>query len=84
MKQVTAMTRRERRAERQQRFVTDREAGQVARLAGLDYKVTSESGALRAPTHSLSWHLARRPNGAAPPSGRGWDRSGPAYAITTE
>ena len=75
---MTVMTPRERRAERQRRFVTDKEARLAARLARLDYKVTNENGAMRVHTHSLTWHLVSRPNGTAPPPGRGWDRSGPA------
>ena len=81
MKQVTTMTRRERRAERRRRFVTDKEAHLAARLARLDYKVSNESDALRSLTHSLTWHLAKRPNGPRAASGRGWDRSGPTYVV---
>ena len=79
---MTEMTRRERRAERQRSFVADKEARLAAQLARLDYKVTNESGALRTITHSLTWHLGERPNGAAPPPGRKMDRSGPTYIIT--
>ena len=64
------ITRRERRALRQQRFVTAREASLAARLAHLYYKVPGEAGALRVPTHSLIWHQGDRPNGQAPPTGR--------------
>ena len=84
---MTKMTRRERRADRQREFVADKEArlaARLARLARLDYKVSGESGALRVHTHSLTWHLAKRPNGAAPPPGRGWDRTGPTNTITTQ
>ena len=83
MKQATAMTRRERRAERQQRFVADKEARLAARLARLDYKVANESSALRVYTHFLTWHLAKRPDWATPRGGRGWDRSGPTNIITS-
>ena len=78
---MTAMTRRERRAERQRSFVADKEARLAARLARLDYKVTNESGALRTLTHSLTWHLGNRPNGPRPPDGRGWDKSGLAFVV---
>lgn len=81
MKQVPATTRQERRARRQQGLVAIWEAREVARLAGLDYKVSSESGALRMLTHSLTWHVGSRKNSHAPPSGRGWDRSGSAYLV---
>lgn len=75
------MTRWERRAVRQRRFVANKEAHLAARLARLDYKVTNESGALRAPTHSLTWHLGTRLNGSSPPPGQGWGRSGAAHVV---
>ena len=75
------ITRRERRALRQQKFVADKEARLAARLAHLDYKVANESGALRVSTHSLTWHLAKRANWAKPRGGPGWDRSGPTYVV---
>ena len=78
------MTRRERRAIRQLRYVKSSEARLAARLAHLDYKVSGETGALKVHTHSLSWHLAKRPNWATPQGGRGWDRSGPTIIITTK
>ena len=81
MERVTFMTRRERRAIRQRRFVTAREARLAARLAGLDYKITGESSALRPPTKGRTWHLGNRKNGHAPPPGRAWDRSGPTYVV---
>ena len=55
-------TRRERRARRGRRFVTDREARWAARLARLDYKTTGESGALTLPARSK---LQNRSNGRA-------------------
>ena len=78
------VTRWERRALRRQRFAEDREARQVARLAGLDYRVSGESGALVVHTHSLSWHRSKSPNITVPPSGRSWGRSGSVYMIETQ
>ena len=46
-------------------------------MAGLDYRVSGESGALVVHTHSLSWHRAKSPNITIPPPDRGWDRSAP-------
>ena len=75
---MTMTTRRERRAERQRRYVTSRDAREAARMAGLDYKVTNESGALRVYPHSLTWHLEI---GLTPKSGQGRGRSGPARVV---
>ena len=75
------MTRQERRAIRQRRFVTAREARLAARLARLDYKVSGETGAMRVPTRARTWYLGNRFNAHPPPPGRGWDRSGPAYVV---
>ena len=75
------MTRHERRARRQQRFVTDREARLAARLARLDYKVSGETGTMRVPTKARTWHQGGRLNAHAPPPGQGWDRSGPTYVV---
>ena len=50
-------------------------------LRPLDYRVSGEIGALRVPSKSLTWHLAKPPNGATPPLGRGSDRSGAAYVV---
>ena len=50
MERATFSTRRERRARRQQNFVTARDAHLAARLARLDYKVSGETGAMRVPT----------------------------------
>ena len=83
MENTPAITRKERRARRQRGFVTRKEARLAARLARLDYKVTNESGTLTMLSHSLTWHLANRPNWAAPPPGRAWDRTGPTNIITT-
>jgi hypothetical protein len=79
--EVTARTRREKRALRLQKLVSNRQARQAARLAHLDYRVSGDGGALKAHTHSLAWHRAKNQNGPAPPPGRGWDRSGPTYVV---
>ena len=47
-------------------------------MAGLDYKVTNESGALRVYTHPLTWHLEASP---AATSGQERGRSGPAWVV---
>ena len=75
------MMRRERRAIRQRRLVTTREARLAAWLTRLDYKVSGETGAMRVPTKGRTWHLGGRLNGHAPPPGRGWDRSGQTYVV---
>ena len=73
------MTRHERRAIRQLRFVTAKEARLAARLARLDYKVSGETGAMKVPSKATTWYQGNRLNGHAPPPGRGWDRSGSTY-----
>lgn len=78
------MTRQERRAQRQRRFVTDKEARLAARLARLDYRTTGESGALKVPSKGRTWHMGGRLNGHRPPPGQPWDRSGPTYVVETE
>ena len=78
---MTSLTRHERRARRQTRFVTAREAQLAARLARLDYKTSGESGALKPPTKGKTWHKGGRLNGHRPPPGQDWDRSGPAYVV---
>ncbi len=78
---VTTMTRRQKRALRLGRLVTAREARWAARMARLDYKVSSESGAMKVPSRVRTWHLNGRANGHEPPPGVAWDRTGPAYVI---
>ena len=73
--EVTPITRHQRRARRLQKLAAAREAHRAALKAGLDYRVSGESGALVVHTHSLSWHRAKCPNITLPPLGRGWDRS---------
>ncbi len=75
------ITRYQRRAQRLQRFAAAREARLVARMAGLDYRSSGESGALVVHTHSLSWHRAKSPNITAPPPGKEWGRSGPIKIV---
>ena len=77
------MSRQGRRAERQRRFVTEREASLAARLARLDYKVT-ENGALKPRTKGRMWHRGNRRNGHRPPIGRTWDRLGPTYVVAID
>lgn len=79
--EVKPMTRYQRRAQRLRRLTAAREVRPVARMAGLDYRVSGESGGLVAHTHSLSWHRAKSPNITAPPPGQVWDRSGPARVV---
>lgn len=74
------LTRHQRRALRI-RLVTTREAHRAALEAGLDYRVSGESGALVVHTHTLTWHRAKSPNITVPPPGRGWDRSGRARMV---
>ena len=78
---MTSMTRQERRARRQQRFVTAKEARLAAQLARLDYKVSGESGAMKVPTKGRTWCQGNRINGQVPPPGREWERSGPTYVV---
>ncbi len=84
MAKTIEMTRRERRAQRQQRFVTAKEARLAARLAHLDYKVSGESGAMKVPIKGRTWCQGNRKNGQVPPPGRKWDRSGPTYVVETD
>ena len=84
MMETATLTRRERRAVRQLRFVTTREASLAARLAHLDYKVSGETGAMRVPTKGRTWHKGNRRNGHAPPPGQGWDRSGAIYVVEAD
>jgi hypothetical protein len=77
---VKPTSRRQRRAWRLQKLAAAREARIIARMAGLDYRVSGESGALVVHTHSLSWHRSKSPNITVPPPGRGWDGSGPVRA----
>ena len=81
MAKTIEMTRRERRAQRQQRFVTEKEARLAARLARLDYRLSGETGVLRLPAKGQTWCQGNRKNGQAPSPGRGWDRSGPTYVV---
>ncbi len=78
-KEMAVMTRRERRARRQRRFVTVREAQLAARLARMGYKVSNESGALRVPSKMRTWYQGNRKSAHQPPPGQAWERSGPAY-----
>ncbi len=75
------LTRQERRASRLKRLVTSRDAHRAALEAGLDYRVSGESGAIVIHTHTLTWHRAKSPNITVPPPGRGWDRSGRARKV---
>ena len=78
------MTRRDKRAARERKFILAKEAVSAAQAAGLDYKGTNESGALRIYSHSLNWHLANRPNITATTSERKLDRSRPLIRITPQ
>ena len=79
--ETMVMTRRERRTERQLRFVTTREARLAARLARLDYKVSGETGALKVPTKARTWYQGNRRSAHRPPPGEGWSRSGLTYVV---
>ncbi len=75
------ITRRQRRARRAQGHLSAKDGRIAAKLARLDYKTASESGALTPPSKTRVWHLKGRLNGHAPPAGRGWDRAGPARVV---
>ena len=79
--ETTLLTRRKRRAWRLRTLEVAREARVVTRMAGLDYKVSGENGALRVTSHAVTRHLVKRPNSSTPPPGRGWDRSGPVKVV---
>ena len=81
---VESITRHQRRALRRQRLAAAKEAGRAALQAGLDYRVSGESGALTVHTHSLSWHRAKSPNITIPPPGRGWDGSGTVRMVVRQ
>lgn len=84
METSTFKTRQERRARRQRRFVTAREARLAARLARLDYKTSGETGALTPPTKERVWYPGNRKNAHQGPPGRRWDRSGRALVVAGE
>ncbi len=84
MAEVRSITRHQRRAWRRQRLAAAREARRAALQAGLDFRVSGESGALIVHTHSLSWHRAKNPNITTPPPGRGWDGSGPVRMVVVD
>ena len=75
------LSRQQRRATRLQGLVSDRDAYRAAMRAGLDYRVSGETGALVVHSHSLSYHRAKSPNITIPPAGRGWDKSGRARVV---
>ena len=75
------VSRKQRRAMRLQRQVSNRDAYWAAIRAGLDFRVSGESGALVVHSHSLSYHRAKSPNITIPPAGRGWDKSGRARVV---
>ncbi len=79
--EVKPPTRHQRRAWRLRELAAAKEARKIARMAGLDYRVSGESGALVVHTNSLSWHRAKSPNITVPPPGRGWDGSGPVRVV---
>ena len=74
-------SRQQRRAMRLQGLVSNREAYRAAMRAGLDFRVSGETGALVVHSHSLSYHRAKTPNITIPPVGRGWDKSGRARVV---
>ncbi len=62
-------------------FVTDREARQAARLAGLDYRLSGRSGTLRLPAGVRVRLASDRPTDAGHQTDRKPDRSGPVYVV---
>ena len=74
-------TRQQRRALRLQRLVGAKEAHRAAIRAGLDYRVSGETGALVVHSHSLSYHRAKMPNITIPTADRGLGKSGPARVV---
>ncbi len=75
------VSRQQRRAKRLQGVVSNRDAYRAAMRAGLDFRVSGETGALVVHSHSISYHRAKSPNITIPPAGRGWDRSGRARVV---
>ncbi|MCH7970101.1 MAG: hypothetical protein IH960_03550 [Chloroflexi bacterium] len=61
--------------------VTDREARQAARLAGLDYRLSGRSGTLRLPAGVRVRLASDRPTDAGHQTDRKPDRSGPVYVV---
>ena len=78
---IISMPRRPGRPGAQQHFVTDREARQAARLAGLDYRLSGRSGALRLPAGVRVRLKGDRPAEARRQADHKPDRSGPAYVV---
>ncbi len=75
------VSRQQRRAKRLQGLVSNRDAYRAAMRAGLDFRVSGETGALVVHSHSISYHRAKSPNITIPPAGRGWDKSGRARVV---
>ncbi len=75
------VSRQQRRAKRLQGVVSNRDAYRAAMRAGLDFRVSGETGALVVHSHSISYHRAKNPNITIPPAGRGWDKSGRARVV---
>ncbi len=75
------VSRQQRRAKRLQGVVSNRDAYRAAMRAGLDFRVSGETGALVVHSHSISYHRAKSPNITIPPAGRGWDKSGRARVV---
>ena len=78
---IISMPRRPGRPGAQQHFVTDREARQAARLAGLDYRLSGRSGALRLPPGVRVRLAGDRPAGTRRQADHKPDRSGPPYVV---
>ncbi len=78
---IISMPRRPGRPGAQQHFVTDREARQAARLAGLDYRLSGRSGALRLPAGVKVRLAGDRLADARRKADQKPDRSGPAYVV---
>ena len=62
-------------------FVTDREARQAARLAGLDYRLSGPSGTLRLPAGVRVQLAGDKPTDARRQTNRKTGRSGPVYVV---
>ena len=75
-------TRRQRRARRQRGHLSAKDGRIAARLARLDYKIASESGALTPPSKHRVGHLNGRLTGHSPPPARGWSPAGPAPVVS--
>ena len=78
---IISMPKRPNHPGSQRGFVTDREARQAARLAGLDYRLSGRSGASKLPTGVRVRLAGDKAAEARHRSAPTHEKSGPAYVV---